>query len=175
MPKADIDGSRSVALPVLNRNDHRKLIPYGSGQQWALRSLHRVRLNRRAIESSGVCMSTWCAAANCRGSGVMLCPLALHRSQSRLPRPSTRARDELNASLRLYVPHAAIPTPKCPLLTLRESYTAELDLCGRKGLKDTCGRLHGFLGFFLRARGHLKVCALKHAWIVGLVAVARHS
>ena len=105
----------------------------------------------------------------------MLCPLALHRSQSRLPRPSTRARDELNASLRLYVPHAAIPTPKCPLLTLRESYTAELDLCGRKGLKDTCGRLHGFLGFFLRARGHLKVCALKHAWIVGLVAVARHS
>jgi len=33
----------------------------------------------------------------------------------------------------------------------------------------------GFLGAFLRARGHLKVCALKHAWIVGLVAVACHS
>jgi len=74
VPKADIDGSKSVALAVLYENDHLMPIPYGSGQQCALRALQLVHLSLRAINNKGVSISRWCSAAKARGSGVMLCP-----------------------------------------------------------------------------------------------------
>jgi hypothetical protein len=53
VPKADIDGSKSVALAVLYENDHLMPIPYGSGQQCALRALQLVHPSLRAINNKG--------------------------------------------------------------------------------------------------------------------------